>query len=187
MTKVHITYNPNGSLKWSQRQRDIIKAKFNRGRTQIQIADEVTEEWGVKITKGMVVGQLNHMGIHRPPRGLDPAQQGGGYQKKPKRKYIGTTLFQGGVVEDHLGIGTIERSLETFFTARNLASPPIPFAKTTARTCKWPYDDKGVTVYCGCRVREGKVYCEPHYMLARATNLTMEQKREIVHELFAPA
>ena len=53
MARVQITYNPNGSMKWSKQQRDIITKKFHQGRTQSQIADECTAEWRVKITLGM--------------------------------------------------------------------------------------------------------------------------------------
>jgi hypothetical protein len=180
MTKVQVTYNPNGSMKWSQRQADIVKAKFLRGRTQAQIADECTTEWGVKITKGMVVGKLNQLGLHRPPRGLDPGQQGGGAQKKPKRQYVSTTSFQGGIApEDHAGIGTIEKSLHAFFNGAKVDGL-IPFAKISHRTCKWPFETpSGATMYCGNRCRENKPYCEPHWMLARGVGMTHEQKMEV--------
>lgn len=49
--------------------------------------------------------------------------------------------------------------------------PPINTRELRDNHCRWPYDGKEETIYCGCQQEEGSPYCSFHTELAKSKKL----------------
>ena len=156
------------------------------GMSQSQIAQALSTEFGMEISRNAVIGKLSRIRNKAIQAGdtkrLDPAARIGGKSRQPppraqpageKRRptAVGPSLFREGATR---------ASRVALLHARPAESVPIGDSKTvlieelTDEKCRWPIGDVPPYHYCGHKPVEGLPYCAGH---ARAAYAPSEARR----------
>lgn len=128
-----------------------LKDLYEGGTSCSGVANVLSREFGVRISRNSVIGKARRMGFASPnlPRTNPNAE-------KRRRANAGLSSIA----------ASIYRKPRNYYSAEAVADvAPLHVSLTDLRpgSCRYPYGENPYT-FCGCEVIEGS-YCGPHYAL----------------------
>ena len=131
------------------------------------IAQMLTAEFGVRITRNSAIGKAARLGL---PDRLPQA----GFATRPPREPRATRTVQrlrkSGSAHHLKVISTFELVDQWQARLADVVPQHIDLQELTSKNCHYPLGD-GPYTFCGCEALPGLTYCEPHQRLTHSDKL----------------
>jgi GcrA cell cycle regulator len=162
-----------GGIEWTQERCDRLSEAWEVGASATLVANQLSQEWGVRVTRNMVIGKVHRLrlkgrtteiaAIPKPRKVYKP--RGKPIIRRKATKMRENDEFDRIAKRPVLSIPKDPRPIRSELWRALPDAEPVTLDKLREHQCKWPIGDDLPFTFCGKPTEHGP-YCSHHHTIA---------------------